>query len=315
MSEIGIVGAGFGLYGYLPALIEAGKKNIILPVRYKDKFSVRSELQIYADYVHWVSDDSDMFEMVDSIVLALPPSYQLDLVKKLIRFKNIRNLLLEKPLAVSPDKSSQLIDELVLSNKKFRIGYNFRFTFWGACISELLNVSNHTNGFNRLCISWNFLAPHYRNSLLIWKRFNSSGGGALRFYGIHLIALLAELGYTEVLFSKKIGSNSDEVAKWVAIFSGEGLPICDVVVDSKATINQFIVSLSGDNNKTFLFDKLDPFDCNEYSQAFRGQDKRLPYLVGLCRTLFDEPDKSYYWYKSTIELWQLVEEVSAFEIC
>ena len=84
MSAIGIIGAGFGLYGYLPALIEVGEKNIILPARYKDKFSARSELQIYAGYVQWVSDERVMLEMVDTIVLALPPGYQLKLVKKLI---------------------------------------------------------------------------------------------------------------------------------------------------------------------------------------------------------------------------------------
>jgi len=198
MNTIGILGSGFGLYGYLPALIEAGEKNILLPVRYKDKFSARSELQKYAGYVQWVFDDRVLFEMIDSIVLALPPEYQLDLVKKLIHIKNIKNLLLEKPLAISPEESSKLIDDLVHSNKRFRIGYNFRFTSWGSGIFELLNSISHPVSFNRLYISWSFIAPHYSNNALVWKRFNSLGGGALRFYGIHLIALLAEIGYRKV---------------------------------------------------------------------------------------------------------------------
>jgi predicted dehydrogenase len=314
MSAVGIVGSGFGLYGYLPALVEVGKKNVILPDRYKDKFLARSELKIYADYIHWVSDDGDMFEMADTIVLALPPEYQLDLVKKLIRFNNIRSLLLEKPLAVSPEKSSQLLDELEIFNKKFRISYNFRFTTWGARIADLLKDSNHANNINQVCISWEFLAPHYRNNALVWKRFNSSGGGALRFYGIHIIALLAELGYTKVSFSKKIGSNSNEVTKWVAIFLGDGLPNCDVVVDSAAIKDKFIVTTSVGNKKSILFDKLTPFDCTEHSHVFSGQDKRLPYLMDLCKTLFDEADNSYVWYKNTIELWRLVEDVSALEV-
>jgi predicted dehydrogenase len=314
MSAVGIVGSGFGLYGYLPALVEVGKKNVILPGRYKDKFLARSELKIYADYINWVSDDGDMFEMADTIVLALPPEYQLDLVKKLLRYNNIRNLLLEKPLAVSPDKSSMLIDELEICNKKFRIGYNFRFTNWGVRISDLLKDSNHTSGINQVCILWEFLAPHYRTNSTVWKRFNSSGGGALRFYGIHIIALLAELGYTKVSFSKKIGPNSNEVTKWVAIFLGDDLPVCDIVVDSAATKDKFIVSTTVGNKKSFLYDKLAPFDCIGHLHVFRGQDKRLPYLVDLCKTLFDEADNSYVWYKSTIDLWRLVEDVSTFEV-
>jgi predicted dehydrogenase len=314
MSAEGIVGSGFGLYGYLPALVEAGKKNVILPDRYKDKFLARSELKIYADNIHWVSDDVDMFEMADTIVLALPPEYQLDLVKKLIRFNNIKNLLLEKPLAVSPDKSSMLIDELEIYSKKFRIGYNFRFTNWGVLISDLLNDSKQKSGISQVSILWEFLAPHYRTNLMVWKRFNSSGGGALRFYGIHIIALLAELGYTNVSFSKKIGPNSNEVTKWVAIFLGDGLPNCDVIVDSAATKDKYIVSTTVGYKKSLLFDKQAPFDRIGHSHVFRGQDIRLTYLVDLCKSLFDEAENSCVWYKKTIHLWRLVEDVSTFEV-
>ena len=315
MNTIGIIGAGFGLYGYLPALIEVGVKNILLPSRYKDKFSTRSELQIYAEHVQWVSDDRDMLEMVDSIILALPPVYQLELAKKLIHFQNIKKLLLEKPLAITPEKSLQLMKELVLANKKFRIGYNFRFTSWGNGIFKQLKNFTRKASFDRLFITWNFLAPHYRNKLLIWKRFNSCGGGALRFYGIHLIALLAESGYSEVLCSETFGSNPDEVTKWVARFSGENLPICDIIVDSKTTKSQFRVSMSSDSEKTILYNCLDPFDCNKNSQFFSGQDKRIPFLVDLCRTLFDASSMSFDWYKKTIELWRRVEDISVFETC
>jgi predicted dehydrogenase len=312
MNRIGILGSGFGLYGYLPALIEAGGTKIFLPCRYKEKFSARPELEKYAGYIQWVFEDRALFESIDSIVIALPPSYQPDLLKKLVFFENIKYLLLEKPLAVSPDKSSQLLDDLVHSNKTFRIGYNFRFTSWGTAISEHLKyITNTTN--NRLIISWNFIAPHYLNNVLVWKRFHSLGGGVLRFYGIHLIALLAELGYKEVISSKISGEDYDEVIKWVATFSGKGLPICDVTVDSKAEKNQFIVSLSTDSNKTILFDKPDPYYYKTNLQTISGQDKRVPYLVDLCRVMFYDPHISYDWYRSTIDLWELAEEASDFE--
>ena len=312
MNRIGILGSGFGLYGYLPALIEAGGKQIFLPVRYKEKFSTRSELQKYACYIQWVFDDKALFESIDSIVIALPPLYQLNLVKKLLHFKNIKYFILEKPLAVSPEKSSQLMDELVRSNKTFLIGYNFRFTSWGTAIFEHLNTSTNTASNNRLNISWNFIAPHYLNNAIVWKRFNSLGGGALRFYGIHLIALLAELGYTEIRSSKNTFVDSDELVKWEGTFSGANLPICDVKVDSKAEINQFLVSESSNSNKTIFFDNPTPFYHKEHSKAFSGQDNRLPYLIDLCRTMY-KPEKSYHWYKNTIELWRLAEEVAALD--
>jgi len=39
-------------------------------------------------------------------------------------------------------------------------------------------------------------ADHFKNNKDNWKRDHKQGGGPLRFYGIHLIAVLAELGYT-----------------------------------------------------------------------------------------------------------------------
>jgi predicted dehydrogenase len=310
MNRIGILGSGFGLYGYLPALIEAGGKQIFLPVRYKEKFSTRSELQKYACYIQWVFDDKALFESIDSIVIALPPLYQLNLVKKLLHFKNIKYFILEKPLAVSPEKSSQLMDELVRSNKTFLIGYNFRFTSWGTAIFEYLRNIIDTASNSRLNITWNFIASHYLNDALVWKRLNSLGGGALRFYGIHLIALLAELGYTEVIFSKKSNIEYDEVTKWEAIFSGKRLPICDVKVDSKTKKNNFLVSLSTDSNKTILFDKPDPYYHKNNLRTINGQDKRIPYLVDLCGIFSENPHMNYGWYKSTIDLWRLTEEAS-----
>jgi len=62
-----------------------------------------------------------------------------------------------------------------------------------------------------------------------------------------------------------------------------------------------------------MFNLLDPFECNKHSQLFSGQDKRLPFLVDLCRTLFDDSSMSFDWYKKTIELWRKVEKVSTFK--
>ena len=54
---LGILGSGFGLYGYLPAAIESGHKNILLSMRYKDNFFSRRSLQDCAKYIHWLESD------------------------------------------------------------------------------------------------------------------------------------------------------------------------------------------------------------------------------------------------------------------
>ena len=54
---IGIFGAGFGLYGYLPALIEVGGGPILLLDRYRIPFSERTELRRFVSAVQWQENE------------------------------------------------------------------------------------------------------------------------------------------------------------------------------------------------------------------------------------------------------------------
>ncbi len=315
MSVVGILGSGFGLYGYLPAMIEAGAERIVLPVRYKAKLLLRPELRKYSDYVQWVFDECAVLETADSVVVALRPNQQAQWVAHSIKLSNLTHLLLEKPLAICPYEASLLLDNLVISNKIFRIGYNFRFTTWGMSMLHTLCNRLSVGELDSLSICWNFLAHHHSNNAFVWKRYTSKGGGALRFYGIHLIALLAELKYTEVLFSKTFGPSEDEIVKWTCKFSGKNLPECEVTVNTKARSNQFLIEhLLGFKKKT-LVNQPDPFDFSDASQMFNGLDKRVSYLAGLGRTLFADPEKFYGWYRDTIILWQRIEDCDSFEEC
>lgn len=315
MSVVGILGSGFGLYGYMPAMIEAGAERIVLPVRYKAKLMLRPELRKYSDYVHWASDERAVLEIADSVVVALRPNQQAQWIAQSIKLSNLTHLILEKPLAISPDAASLLLDDLVTSNKIFRIGYNFRFTTWGKSMLHTLGNRPRMGDVDSLRICWNFLAHHHSHNAFVWKRYTSKGGGAVRFYGIHLIALLAEMKYTEVLFSKTFGPNEDEIVKWTCKFSGKNLPECEVIVDTKARRNQFLIEhLVGFKKKT-LVNQSDPFDISDVSQMFNGLDKRVSYLAGLSQTLFADSEKFYGWYRDTIILWQRIEDCATFEAC
>ena len=52
-----ILGGGFGLYGYLPALIECGA-DVVLPLRHKERVLERPELAPLASKVEWRGDDT-----------------------------------------------------------------------------------------------------------------------------------------------------------------------------------------------------------------------------------------------------------------
>ena len=70
---ITIRGSGFGLYGYLPAVIGHG---VVLPLRYKDKLSQMPQARVLSDQVQWVADDQTAQEQADTIIIAIPPEHQ-----------------------------------------------------------------------------------------------------------------------------------------------------------------------------------------------------------------------------------------------
>ena len=73
----------------------------------------------------------------------------------------------------------------------------------------------------KLNLNWEFMAHHYINNLDTWKNKHSHGGGALRFYGIHVIALLAYVGYNNIIKSKLSLDLAGNPYQWSAIFSGK----------------------------------------------------------------------------------------------
>ncbi len=309
-----ILGSGFGIYGYLPTLVDRCSQRIVLPERYRVRFNERHELAFFSSYVQWEVDENAALNCAEGVVLALRPINQCEWVRRCVAHSKIDFMLLEKPLAHTPEIAAEIFDCLINSQKTFRIGYTFRYTDWGQWILNSFKKA----GCPPLSIHWSFFAHHFRHDLLNWKRFNSMGGGAIRFYGIHIIALLAEAGYHNVTLSRAFGSSLDEAEKWIAIFVGPGLPECEVVVDTRSTFDEFSVEYTSNpcGGLTTAFSNLkDPFDSeNEVCQP-DGIDPRVSVLAPLCRSLWEGVTSEYDWYDATITLWHNIEKKTRFEIC
>ncbi|MGH8614276.1 MAG: hypothetical protein ACREYF_20175 [Gammaproteobacteria bacterium] len=310
-----ILGSGFGLYGYLPALVDGCAQRIVLPERYRARFSERSELARFAGDVQWEADEDSVLGCVEGIVLALRPANQSEWVPRCLARANIGRLLLEKPLAQSPDAATAIFQDLLRSRKLFRLGYSLRYTAWG---ERILNAASIARGSGVLSIRWKFLAHHFQQELVNWKRFHATGGGAIRFYGIHIIALLAEIGYRHVTLSRAFGTSLDEVDEWVAAFAGAGLPECEVLVNTRSAVRAFSVHHASASKlaptRTVFADLSDPFDLEPEACESGSVDRRVRILSRLCRSLWEEDADQYEWYDASIRLWSSVEEHTRFEV-
>lgn len=316
MSIFAILGSGFGLYGYLPALVDGCAQRIVLPERYRARFIERPELARFVSGVQWRADEDSVLDCAEGAVLALPPINQSKWIPRCLSRSNIKSLLLEKPLAHSPEVAAVIFDDLIRSCKVFRLGYTFRYTTWGKKMLNAFVPQKRETG--SLSTRWSFLAHHFRHDLRTWKRFHATGGGAVRFYGIQIIALLAEIGYRDVTLSRAFGTSPDEVEKWIAVFAGSGLPECEVVVDTRATVNRFQIEQMFTQDvglpDTVFANLSDPFDAETDAYPLGGLDRRVPLLSQLCRSLCEEDPNPYEWYDATIKLWGSIEAKTQFEV-
>jgi predicted dehydrogenase len=308
-----IIGSGFGLYGYLPSLVDRCAQRIVLPERYRSSFFKRNELARFAHNIQWERSEDAALDLAEGVVIAQRPIDQGRWINQCLARTHIGRLVLEKPLAPSPTAALEIQEVLVRSGRIFRMGYIFRYTGWGRRFLQVVGKSFESS---TVSIRWEFMAHHFRYGLKNWKRMNSEGGGAVRFYGVQILALLAEAGYTDVVESRASGSTDEEVDQWTARFQGLGLPECEVAVLTRSTDTRFRVAQipkSDGARIASLAELTDPSDIDwpQEGAALGDQDRRVGLLGQLCESLWTD-EQEFDWYADTIELWRRVEELTCF---
>ncbi len=309
-----ILGTGFGLYGYLPALVQGCSQKVVLPERSRKKLLSRPELKLLLPHIHFAPTELEALELADGAVLALSPEDQLTYLKKILPLKQIKLLFLEKPLSNTPESSQNILNEIIQSGKEFRIGYLFRQTTWAR---EFVEKFYRLNESSTLRFNWFFQAHHFKNNLHNWKRSHHFGGGVIRFYGIHLIAFLAELGYGQVASSKTYGFNKDEIERWHACLSGPKLPDIEIYIDSRSPKTQFSIDQKADTHQhyqNFIIQK-DPLDVPKIEDNDLSMpvfDRRVTYLVKHCLLPLDKQKDFTQIYTDTNTLWALIEQKDEF---
>ena len=128
--NFGILGSGFGLYGHLPVVYSSGSNTIYLLESSIQAMSYREDLSAYVRHVKPQANIESLIEAVDYLVISLPPENQFATIYDYINlFKrhNVR-LILEKPLAISPDLAINLSKLLQANNIPFWVNYTFLYT-------------------------------------------------------------------------------------------------------------------------------------------------------------------------------------------
>ena len=292
-----IFGSGFGLYGYLPALAEHLGEEVVLPEAYENKVRSRPELGGTLSKIRWVKDHDEALALADGAVIATPPQFQSEIVERCLALPNIKRLVLEKPLAVTPGMAASLLSWLDASGVQYVIAYTLLHLDW------YKNLAWPRDTDAEVELNWSFHAHHFSHDLHNWKRVHAQGGGVLRFFGIHILAMLASRGYSQVKSSQLEGDVPGEPERWKATLSGPGLPACRVCVDSRSPNSYFEITSKGKVHP--LVSLHDPFALE---QSIGDADPRVAVLAEILRGLTTGTAPSSDLYKLANDLWRQAEE-------
>ncbi len=292
-----ILGSGFGLYGYLPAAVNCGY-YVLLPYRYKSIFDGRKELLRYKDSVSFVEKEEEAVKASSLCIVARRPEDQYRLIQQLISFNSLERLILEKPIAPNPKMAWELYKILHESNKNIRVGYSFFYTEWGVQAHKFLKQNSST----LIKIEWTFMAHHFQHEIDSWKRHTDSGGGALRFYGIQLIGILAVANEWTILNSVLYCTNKEEAIRWEALIVCKEDCLVNICVDSKSKNRKFTCQVqTKDNKDIYLYENESPFTASKDDQDCR---------IGVLEKIIETDSNKDMFIKQSIKLWDLIEKNS-----
>ena len=280
-----IIGSGFGIYGYLPAIYKNSKK-IFLNIKYKKKIEKRIELIRYLKRVTWYFDFKDINDKIDYVIVAQNPKQQFLITKKILRFLKPKHLFLEKPICHSPNKSLNFVEFLEKNKIKFSVGYLFTYLNWYKYIKKNLS---HNQKFK---ITWRIKSNKKNN---LWKSNHKEGGGLVRFYSIHFFKLFHDLDFANI---HNVSVNKKH-CKFILKDQKENIIFLNV---KYALINQFHIR----HNKNYFLKSSNPF----MKSIKINNDPRVSIIQKYVKDIFENFKINYRHEKKFIEFWKKIEMMS-----
>ena len=260
--KIGILGSGFGIYGYLPAVIENGHTPVLLQSKVPNLKS-RPELNSYFSEHLNAPSIQDLIETCDAIVLAIPPRAQYELLNRYILNSNIKHLFLEKPLGINSAQGGEILRSLDQYKKSFSLAYLFLWTDW---FQELFQLAADVLNRENLIIEIEWTVPNVANS---WKSNEEIGGGLSHFFSTHLFALYYKLGFNSHELSVERKNDGLRI-------SGFNASLPTVLASINYGENSHFVIRSHENETSLIFEDENPFGARNFLGKL---DNRIPVLA------------------------------------
>lgn len=279
---IGILGSGFGLYGYLPAICQYYPDRMVL-LRNKAKaiINTRVELQKYHKNIFWKESFEEIIQNSELLIITYPPFEIKKLIELILASSKIKKIIVEKPICETPEQALYFINQMKRAKIKIASSFIFIYTDW---VKDLLKNSDSNSK-----IHWQIVNNNNKNS---WKWNTKLGGGLLSFYGIHLLSVCAYMNFK----IKKIIKN--DINSFEAIFQRNSKELLIIINNSDS---QSFFKLNNSIYEETPFGK--PRSVNK-------EDFRVRYIKDLLKFFENDNTNLEKLARQTILLWQSVKSTN-----
>ena len=302
--NFGILGGGFGIYGWLSALKDNDEIKIHTLTKYKENIFSRDEFYNIRNKIIWDDLEDNILKNSDILIIARRPIDQLNLLRKIVINSYKCSLILEKPIAPSPDESEIILKEIKNNKNNIIINFTLNQTNWANKIIDAIKSKSK----KKIFVKWDLMAYHYKhhkkNSMLSWKAYKDAGGGALRFYCIHLVHLFSlESEWNHVELINKDLSNEDIFCN--IRMNNDYLDV-NIICDTKNHNHEFKVLI----NDEIIINSIDPFIEDDIKYDNTELDRRVNYLKKVVNQSLDNQWFSDNDIARHIKLWKKIESNS-----
>jgi len=295
LKNFGILGGGFGLYGYLPAGFNNGL-NILTLEKYQDFILSRADIKHFFNKIQFYKRNEEVIDKSDILVIARRPADQEEIINKI---NNGKDLILEKPIAQTHNVASEIINKLTQKGFNYRIGFTFLETTWYRELKKFYktNIANVTN----FGIKWSFQANHYKMNSMNWKRNINEGGGVFNFFGCHILSLLASIDDWEINDIDSFFYNDcDEFKFDLEAESNKGVKCTSRCNSNSFNDPVFEINIFTKTGKKYNYKSKDPFDYLIKNNNLL--DHRIPLLERIINSFNDDKISYTNLYKKYVEL-------------
>lgn len=185
--RVGIIGAGFGSYGLLPAFRGDPRCEVVAIATSSQGSAARAALKLGIPRAFRSWEELVERKDIDAIAIATPPVFQAPIALSAMYYG--KSVFAEKPLATNPVDAENILRAAEEAKRANVVDFLFPELVTFQKAKQLVDEGSIGTPMH-IDADWIFLSHDHRHDQTTWRTDSEAGGGALAHFGSHMIYYL-----------------------------------------------------------------------------------------------------------------------------